>query len=142
MITTTEIDVRYPDCDMMGAAHHSVYAVWFEAARMDFFEAMGFSFRDMAALGINPPLVDLHVQYRAPVRYPGRVRIETRESFFAPKKLQLRYALYFEDKLCAEAETFHIWTGPDGRSLNMEEHYPAVYARIAAAYQKGEEPRD
>ncbi len=133
MITETCINVRYPDCDMMGGVHHAVYPVWFEAARMDFFEAMGFSFRDMAALGINPPLVDLHVQYRAPVRYPGRVRIRTRAVFHAPKKLKLAYELFFEDRLCAEAETFHIWTGPDGKSLDMEEHYPAVYAKIAAA---------
>ena len=137
MQTETLIDVRYPDCDMMGGVHHAVYPVWFEAARMDFFEAMGFSFRDMNALGIDPPLVDLHVQYRAPVRYPGRVRIRTALRFFAPKKLELAYALYFEDRLCAEATTFHIWTGPDGKSLDMECSHPEIYAKIQAAKEEG-----
>ncbi len=134
MLTTeTVIDVRYPDVDQMGAVHHSVYAVWYEAARMDFFEKMGFSFSDMNALGINPPLVDLHIQYRAPVRYPGRVSIATGIVSYAPKKLELRYALSFGGAVVSEATTFHIWTGPDMKSLNMAEAHPDIYAKIRAA---------
>ncbi len=61
MISESVIDVRYPDCDPMGIVHHAVYPVWYEIARMDFFQAVGFSYADMHALGINPPMVDLHV---------------------------------------------------------------------------------
>ena len=135
MKSQTVIDVRYPDCDQMGAVHHAVYPVWYEAARMDFFEQMGFSFLDMNALGINPPLVDLHVQYRAPVRYPGQVTISTEIVSFAPKKLELHYTLSFGGREVSEATTFHIWTGPDGKSLDMAAHHPEVYAKIAAAAQ-------
>lgn len=134
MLTTeTLIDVRYPDVDQMGAVHHSVYAVWYEAARMDFFEKMGFSFLDMNALGINPPLVDLHIQYRAPLRYPGRVSIVTSIVSYAPKKLELRYTLSSGGAPVSEATTFHIWTGPDMKSLNMAEAHPDIYAKIRAA---------
>lgn len=133
MTTETTIAVRYPDCDQMGAVHHSVYAVWYEAARMDFFEKLGFSFSDMNALGINPPLVDLHIQYRAMVHYPGEVKIKTRILSYAPKKLELGYELYYEGALVSEASTFHIWTGPDMKSLNMQEAQPGVYAKIIAA---------
>ena len=62
MITETRIDVRYPDCDRMGIVHHAVYPVWYEMARMDFFDKMGFSYSDMNALGINPPLVELDLK--------------------------------------------------------------------------------
>ena len=44
MISETIIDVRYPDCDPMGIVHHAVYPIWYEAARMDFFKKMGFSY--------------------------------------------------------------------------------------------------
>jgi len=37
--------------------------------------------------------------------------------------------------MVAEATTFHIWTGPDMKSLNMEEKLPEVYAKIKAAAQ-------
>ena len=51
MITETVIDVRYPDCDRMGIVHHAVYPVWYEVARMDYFEKMGFSYADMNSMG-------------------------------------------------------------------------------------------
>ena len=56
MITQCDIDVRYPDCDAMGIVHHAVYPIWYEIARMDFFEKMGFAYPDMHALGVDPEI--------------------------------------------------------------------------------------
>lgn len=135
MISETTIDVRYPDCDRMGIVHHAVYPIWYEIARMDFFEKMGFSYADMNALGINPPLVELDLRYNAPATYPGTVQIRTRLSAYAPKKLELRYETWFNGQLCGSARTFHIWTGPDMKSLDMQQNQPEVYAKIQAAYE-------
>ena len=135
MITETTIDVRYPDCDRMGIVHHAVYPVWYEMARMDFFEKMGFSYSDMNALGINPPLVELDLRYLSPATYPGSVTVKTWITMYAPKKLELRYETWFAGKLCGSARTFHIWTGPDLKSLDMQKALPEVYARIEAAYE-------
>ena len=122
--TTSQIDVRFPDCDRMGIVHHAVYPIWYEMARMNFFEALGFSFKDMNALGVNPAMVDLHLQYFAPATYPQTVTVTTRMGQYAPKKLELFYEL--RDLSGGEpintARTFHIWTGPDGKSYNMEEN--------------------
>lgn len=139
MITETVIDVRYPDCDRMGIVHHAVYPVWYEVARMDFFAAMGFSYADMNALGINPPMVELDLRYRSSVTYPGSVTIRTRMTAYAPKKLELRYETWYNGQCCGTARSFHIWTGPDGRSLNMEERLPEVYAKIEAALEPEEQ---
>lgn len=133
MISEVTIDVRYPDCDPMGIVHHAVYPVWYEIARMDFFGKAGFSYNDMHALGIDPPMVDLHVQYKAPVSYPGAVTVRTKMTFHAPKKLELSYETYCGRRLVNTATTFHIWTGPDGRSLDMQANHPDIYARLEAA---------
>ncbi len=135
MITETKIDVRYPDCDRMGIVHHAVYPIWYEAARMDFFSKMGFSYLDMNALGINPPLVELNLKYSQPATYPGTVTIRTRLTFYAPKKLELQYETWFEGTLCGTARSFHIWTGPDMKSLDMQENLPEVYRKIEAAFE-------
>ena len=129
MITETRIDVRYPDCDMMGIVHHAVYPIWYETARMDF--------SDMHARGINPPLVSLNLQYKAPVRYPGTVMVRTRMKSYAPKKLELSYEVWPEgaEAPAASAASFHIWTGPDMKSLDLERNLPEVYARIQAAME-------
>jgi acyl-CoA thioester hydrolase len=133
--TTTQIDVRFPDCDRMGIVHHAVYPIWYEVARMDFFKELGFSFTDMNALGVNPAMVDLHLQYKAPASYPQTVTVTTRMGQYAPKKLELFYEL--RDVSGGEpintARTFHIWTGPDGKSYDMEVNLPDAYEKIKKA---------
>ncbi|MGM9614881.1 MAG: acyl-CoA thioesterase [Oscillospiraceae bacterium] len=135
MITETAVAVRYPDCDPMSIVHHAVYPVWYEIARMDYFQKLGFGYADMHALGIDPPMVDLHVQYKAAVSYPGEVTIRTRATFCAPKKLRLHYECFYEGQLVNIADTFHIWTGPDHRSLDLEQNLPDIYAKLTAAVE-------
>ena len=138
MTTQCDIDVRYPDCDAMGIVHHAVYPIWYEIARMDFFEKMGFSYSDMHALGVDPPMVSLELKYRAPVTYPGRVTVRTRMLSCAPKKLELAYETFRpgDDAPCATAVSFHIWSGPDGRSYDMAANQPRVWEKIQAAMEK------
>lgn len=135
MTTEISIDVRYPDCDPMSIVHHAVYPVWYEIARMDFFGKLGFGYSDMHALGIDPPMVDLHVKYKAPVTYPDTVTVRTKMTFHAPKKLELTYETWCGGALVNTATTFHIWTGPDGRSLDMQKNYPEIYAKLEAAQE-------
>ncbi len=138
MVSETRIDVRYPDCDQMGIVHHAVYPIWYEVARMDFFEKMGFSFADMNRMGINPPMVELDLRYRAPASYPGTVCVRTRLTFCAPKKLELQYEAYCGGRLCGSARSFHIWTGPDGKSLDLSQAHPEIYEAIKAALEPAE----
>ena len=135
MITETHIDVRYPDCDPMGIVHHAVYPVWYEIARMDFFAKLGFGYSAMHEKGIDPPMVDLHVQYKASVAYPGAVTVRTKATYCAGKKLRLHYETYCGEKLVNLCDSFHIWTGPDHRSLDLSEALPEVYARLTAALE-------
>lgn len=134
LTTTTKIETRYPECDKMGIIHHAVYPIWYEAARMDFLAAMGFSFSDSQEYGVNPAMVDLHLQYKAPAGYPETLEITTRLVEYAPRKLKLSYELKnASGDIINTAETFHIWTGPDGRAFNVEEKLPEIYAKIEAA---------
>ena len=105
---------------------------------MDFFQAVGFSYADMHALGINPPMVDLHVQYKSAVEYPGTVTVRTKATFVAPKKLRLHYETFYRDNLVNVCDTFHIWTGPDMKSLDMEKALPEVFDKLTAALESGE----
>ena len=134
MTTDYYLDVRFAEGDLGGVVHHSVYAVWYEAARLDFFEKIGIPYAELCARGILPPLVDLHVQYRAPVRYPGRVRIETRIASYGPKKIELAYRLFLGDTLANEATTLIVWTDTQAmRSMDLSAAHPDLYAKIVSA---------
>lgn len=135
MQTKIDLEVRFPECDRMGIVHHAVYPIWYEMARMDFFKEIGFSFTEMNSLGVNPAMVDLHLQYKAPATYPQSLYIITRMGTFAPKKLELHYELYDlgGGEPINTARTFHIWTGPDNKSYNLEENLPNIYEKIKKA---------
>lgn len=131
MLTESVIDVRYPDCDPMGIVHHGVYPIWYEIARMDYFAGVGYSYTDMNQEGINPPMVNLNLSYHAPVRYPGRVTVRTVCTLCEGKKLELRYNVYTAGRRTpvASATSFHIWTGPDMKSLDMRTR-PDIYEKL------------
>ena len=131
MMTESIIDVRYPDCDPMGIVHHGVYPLWYEIARMDYFAGIGYCYTDMNASGINPPMVNLNLNYFSPVRYPGNVVVRTVCTLVDGKKLELKYNVYPEGSTtpCATATSFHIWTGPDMKSLDMRT-LPDVYPKL------------
>ena len=44
METTTEIKVRYAETDAMGIVYHANYLVYFEVARTDYLEKLGFPY--------------------------------------------------------------------------------------------------
>jgi acyl-CoA thioester hydrolase len=133
MVSQTAIAVRYPEADAMGIVHHAVYPVWYEIARMDFFAQTGIPYEELHRLGIDPPMVDLHIQYFASVSYPETVTVSVRCEAFGPKKLKLSYETKNSaGQVVSTAQTFHIWTGPDGRSIQLPQAVPEQYARFRA----------
>lgn len=137
MSITTRIDVRYPDCDSMGIVHHATYPIWYEMGRMDFFERCGFGYAPSKALGVDPAMVNLDLNYGAPVTFPGSVLLKTTCTLCSGKKLAFRYELYREgeeDTPCATAKSFHIWV-KGGKSCNIEQEHPEMFAAYAAAVE-------
>ena len=134
LITEYAVETRYPDCDRMGVVHHAVWPIWYEAARSDWLERAGFPFALSQEKHVNPAMVDLQLSYRAALGYPERVTVRVTPELLAPKKLALTYELRREDgSLAGTARSFHIWTGPDNRSYDLEAGLPEVYARLKAA---------
>ncbi len=129
----TRIDVRYPDCDSMGIVHHAVYPVWYELARMDLFEKSGFGYARTHALGLDPAMVHLELDYTAPVRFPGAVTVRTRLTLCEGKKLGFSYEVWTDgaEKPCAAAKSFHIWV-KDGKSCDLERAQPDIFAAYRA----------
>ena len=136
LITRYVVETRYPDCDAMGVAHHAVWPIWYEAARIDWLEQAGFPFALSQAKHVNPAMVDLHMQYKAALGFPETVTVTVTPELLAPKKLALTYELRRADgSVAGTARSFHIWTGPDNRSYDLEQGLPEVYARLKEAVE-------
>lgn len=140
MITETEIQVRYAETDQMGIVHHSNYAVWFEAARTDFFNQLGFKYSDMEDAGILLPLTDLACSYKKPARYEQTVTIRTRIERLTGVRIIFAYEVVALDsgEVLAAGETRHAWTGADLRPLNLKKKKPVVYEALWGSVEKRE----
>ena len=115
---TARIEVRYAETDQMGIVHHSVYAVWFEQARTEYFRTAGASYADMEAEGFGAPVLELNVKFKQPTRYGDFVDVETsmiREGLkvrFEEGSLKFRfeYKAYVNGTLCTTGSTLHCMT--------------------------------
>ena len=60
---------QYYETDQMGCVHHSNYIRWFEEARTDLLEQLGFSYGHMEELGILCPVLEVHVEYKDLIQF-------------------------------------------------------------------------
>ena len=73
-----------------------IYFRYFENARMAYFEKIGVN-DYMATNNIGPILASTTADYKAPLKYPDRIKILTKITEIANKKLTMQYSIYSEN---------------------------------------------
>src|SRR6266550_942988 len=64
---STELKVRFAETDAQGIAHHAVYLVWFEVARIEYLARFRGGYPELQAEGIEALTLDANVSFRVPV---------------------------------------------------------------------------
>lgn len=138
MTTKTSLTVRYAETDQMGIVHHSVYPIWFEAARTDFLKQAGMSYSAMEASGLMTPLVEMHCRFKAPARYEDEVTVETRLEKMTYAKLVFAYKVHrnHDHRLLAEGSTIHACTDRSLKPVNVAKSFPELYTAINSLAEK------
>ncbi len=136
-INKLEITARYAETDMMGIIHHSVYPVWFEAARTEFIKMSGISYSELEKRGIMLPLTGLECKYIKPVHYEDVVTIETSLSKMSYAKIHFSYKVILNDEIMAEGKTFHGFvSSKDFKPVNIKKIMPQLYEELSNAVIK------
>ena len=118
MITSsTDIEVRYAETDMMGIAHHASYLPWLEIARGNLLKERGISYAKLEESGIMLPVVEIKMIYRRPATYDDIVTINSviKERPFA--KIQIDYELQKEDQIIADGYSVHAFINQSGQPI-------------------------
>lgn len=120
-----KLRVRYAETDQMGVAHHSVYPIWMEAARVEWLRERGMSYRDIEEQGISLAVAELTVRYRAAVKFDDELVIETRLTEAKRRRFEYRYQLYrpVDRVAVAVAKTTHVPTDRRGRAVRLPAHW-------------------
>ena len=86
MVVETEIPVRYAETDAMGVVYHANYLLYFEVARTDFLEKIGYPYARIESEGLMSPVVDVHLKYGSPLRYGDTALVRTKVTKVTPVK--------------------------------------------------------
>jgi acyl-CoA thioester hydrolase len=73
----TTIRVRYAETDQMNVVYYGNYAQYFEVGRVEAIRQLGLSYKDMEAMGIILPVVELTAKYLRPAHYDDLLTIRT-----------------------------------------------------------------
>ncbi|QDV24026.1 acyl-CoA thioesterase [Aureliella helgolandensis] len=88
---STELRVRYDECDPMGLVHHSNYLRYMEIARTELFRASGGNYRDLEASGLFVVVVRIECNYRQPAKYDDLLTIHVQIDRVTEAKIEQSY---------------------------------------------------
>lgn len=132
-----EHKAQYYETDQMGCVHHSNYIRWFEEARTDLLEQVGFSYKRMEELGIISPVMGVNAEYKSMVRYQDIVEIICRVTAFNGIKFMVSYEI--RDKqtqtVRTTGESKHCFLDRDYKPLPLKKTNPEVYELFQKLYE-------
>jgi acyl-CoA thioester hydrolase len=75
--TETSIRIHYALTDQMGVVYHGHYAQFYEIGRAEAIRSLGYTYKDIEALGIIMPVVDIHSRFLRPAKYDDLITVKT-----------------------------------------------------------------
>ncbi len=88
------IRVLYSDTDAYGVIWHGAYVKWFEAARVEFIEKLGFSIEYFEENSIAFPVVDMDIRYKSSGFLYEYIEIVTTIKELKPMYISFEHKVY------------------------------------------------
>jgi acyl-CoA thioester hydrolase len=121
--------VRFAETDAQGVAHHAVYLVWFEQARVDYLGRFDGGYPGLQEQGIEALTLETYVRHVLPARFADRLRVDLRGARF-----KFEYAVERGEELLADGWTTHACV--DAESLRPT-RMPDWLAQAISAAESG-----
>ncbi len=90
--------VRYTETDQMGFAHHSHYLNYFEMARIEWLNSIGFSYAKLERSGIIMPVVFAEVNFKSPSFFDDSLRIKLTIDKIPTASIKIDYVIINESE--------------------------------------------
>ena len=130
-VSETKVRVRYAETDQMKVVYHGNYAQYFEAARAESIRQLGFTYKDLEAMGVIMPIVELHVKFLRPALYDDLLTVKTiLKELPAGHRIEFHHEVYNEqEKLLTtgrvvlyflDSRTMHKISPPPGLRSRLE----------------------
>jgi len=107
---TSEIRVRFAECDPLGIVWHGNYIQFFEDGREAFGRHHGISYLDQQANNFSTPIVSSKCEHKLPLRYGDVATIKTTYIDSAAAKMIFKYEILNPDRqVVCTGETVQVF---------------------------------
>lgn len=89
-----EYRIRYGDTDKMGISYYANYFAWFEAARTEYFRALGLPYTECEKKGYFLPVAETGARYHSPSTYDDLIIIRTSVSEISRTSMRFEYRVF------------------------------------------------
>lgn len=97
--TETQIRIHYALTDQMGFVYHGHYAQFYEIGRAEAIRQLGYTYKDIEALGVIMPVVDIHSKFLRPAKYDDLITVKT-----TLRELPAAHKIIFHHEIYNEAD--------------------------------------
>ena len=101
--TTKKFKVRYSETDQMGFVHHSNYLKYFELARIEWLNEVGFSYKRLEKNGVIMPVIDAEIFFKSPAFFDDLLCVEL--TLLEIPKIKVRFKYMVLNQLGKEVAT-------------------------------------
>ena len=111
------VKVYYKDIDQMGIVYYSRYFEFFELARTELLDSIGFAVKDIEKDGFFLPVVSASCDYKKSARFEDKLLIESRIAQMPSARLQIDYNVLNENdhSIVATGKTVHGFIDKNGK---------------------------
>ena len=95
LIARSPVTIEFYDLDPMNIVWHGNYARFFEKARSDLLDLLGYNYLEMQASGYSWPIVDLRIKYIRPLQLKQKIVVEAGLIEYE-NRLKIEYSIYDE----------------------------------------------
>ena len=92
--------IRYSHTDKMGYLYYGRYANFYEAARVELFRSLGFSYKKLEDEGIGMPVVNMKSKFLHPIMYDELIKVKTYIKKIPASIITFHYEIFNEDEIC------------------------------------------
>ena len=121
---------QFYETDQMGVIHHANYIRWFEEARVDFLEQIGFPYERVESMGVTFAVLGLSCKYKAPVLFGDTVHIHAGLNAYSHSRMTMGYSVTdaATGELRTTGETHHFFfRKTDARPVSLKKAIPELY---------------
>lgn len=115
LVATATRRIRFEEVDVLGMVWHGRYPSFFEDGRIAFGDKFGLTYFTYLENKVMAPVVQMHLDYKLPLRFDEVVKIETALHWTETARLNFTFTIYkADDRIAATGYAVQVLTDLQG----------------------------